>query len=48
MPLELLPPVTDDGFGNSWIFIREQDGVTGVTAFDLPFDELLKIAKAVA
>lgn len=46
-PAAFVRPVTKEGFGTSWIYIREDFGVTGVTAFDLPFEELLEVAEAV-
>lgn len=46
-PAAFVRPVTEEGFGTSWIYVREEYGVTGVTAFDLPFEELVKVAEAV-
>lgn len=46
-PAAFVKPVTPEGFGTSWIFVREDWGLTGVTAFDLPFEELLKVAEGV-
>lgn len=40
-------PVTDEGFGNSWIFVRESFGLTGFSGGDLPLEELLRVAGAV-
>jgi hypothetical protein len=46
-PAAFVRPISDEGFGNGWIIVRESFGLTQISSSDLPFDELLKVAKAV-
>lgn len=46
-PAAFVRPLSDEGFGNGWIVVRESFGLTQISTSDLPFSELLKVAKAV-
>jgi hypothetical protein len=46
-PAVVKAPVTPEGYGESAIYIREEDGVTVVGALDLPLEELTRIAEGV-
>jgi hypothetical protein len=43
----LIHPVAADGWGDSAVILKEPYGVTAITAVNLPFDEVLRIAKGV-
>lgn len=46
-PAVVIPPVTAEGFGQSWIVVKMPNGVLTLGAFGLPFEETLKIAEGV-
>ena len=43
----LVHPVAPDGWGDSAVIVKGESGITAITAVNLPFDEVLKIAKGV-
>jgi hypothetical protein len=46
-PAVIINPLTEEGFGDSWVAFETEDGFIWIQAIDLPLDEMLKIAEGV-